>query len=82
VVAAVIVKVSLHGDAHRYRRGRADPFDQALPDGATVQQLVEALEIDPAMPLTFGVNGEMAARERSLHEGDSVMILTPMEGGS
>ena len=82
MVAAVIVKVSLHGDAHRYRRGRADPFEQELAEGATVQQLVEALEIDPAMPLTFGVNGEMAAREQPLRAGDSVMILTPMEGGS
>ena len=82
MVAAVIVKVSLHGDAHRYRRGRSDPFDQELPDGATLQQLVEALEIAPSMPLTFGVNGEMAARAQPLRDGDSVMILTPMEGGS
>ena len=82
MVAAVIVKVSLHGDVHRYRRGRKDPFDQELPDGATVQQLVDALEIDPAMTLTFGVNGEMATREQPLKAGDSVMILTPMEGGS
>jgi molybdopterin converting factor small subunit len=81
VVAAVIVKVSLHGDAHRYRKGRSDPFEQELAQGATVQQLVEALGIDPAMPLTFGINGEMAGREQPLKAGDSVMILTPMEGG-
>jgi sulfur carrier protein ThiS len=82
VVAAVIVKVSLHGDVHRYRRGRPDPFDQELPDGATVQQLVEAVGVDPAMTLTFGVNGEMAGRDHPLANGDAVMILTPMEGGS
>ena len=82
MVAAVIVKVSLHGDAHRYRKGRSDPFEQELPDGATVQQLVDALGIDPAMPLTFGINGEMASREQPLRDGDTVMILTPMEGGS
>ena len=82
MVAAVIVKVSLHGDAHRYRKGRSDPFEQQLPEGATVQQLVDVLGIDPAMPLTFGVNGEMANREQPLKAGDTVMILTPMEGGS
>ena len=82
MVAAVIVKVSLHGDAHRYRKGRSDPFEQELADGATVQQLVDALGIDPAMSLTFGVNGEMASREQPLRAGDSVMILTPMEGGA
>lgn len=78
----MIVKVSLHGDVHRYRRGRSDPFDQELPEGATVQQLADAVGIDPAMTLTFGVNGEMAGRDHSLHEGDAVMILTPMEGGA
>ena len=82
MVAAVIVKVSLHGDAHRYRKGRSDPFEEELPDGATVQSLVDAFGIDPAMPLTFGVNGEMAGREQPLKAGDTVMILTPMEGGS
>jgi molybdopterin converting factor small subunit len=82
VVAAVIVAVSLHGDVHRYRRGRKDPFDQELDDGATVQQLVDAIGIDPAMVLTFGVNGEMADRARALRDGDSVIILTPMEGGA
>ena len=82
MVAAVIVKVSLHGDAHRYRKGRSDPFEQELPDDATVQQLVDALGMDPAMPLNFGVNGEMASREQPLKAGDSVMILTPMEGGA
>ena len=81
MVAAVRVTVSLHGDAHRYRRGRPDPFEEELPAGATVQQLIDALGIDPAMPLTVGVNGELRQRAQPLAEGDSVMILTPMEGG-
>jgi molybdopterin converting factor small subunit len=81
VVAAVKVRVSLHGDVHRYRHGRPDPFVEELSDGATVAELVDRIGIDPAMTITVGVNGELGRREAVLHDGDEVLILTPMEGG-
>ncbi|HEV8638358.1 MAG TPA: MoaD/ThiS family protein [Chloroflexota bacterium] len=81
MVAAVKVRVSLHGDVHRYRRGRPDPFEEELDDGATVAALVERIGIDPAMTITVGLNGELGRREAVLHDGDEVLILTPMEGG-
>lgn len=82
MVAAVIrIEVSLHGDVHRYRRGRPDPFVEELPDDATLADLVARLGIDPAMPVTFGVNGELGKPDAALGDGDRVMILTPMEGG-
>lgn len=81
MVAAVRVRVSLHGDVHRYRRGRPDPFQEELAEGATVANLVEQIGIDPAMTITVGVNGELGRREAVLRDGDEVLILTPMEGG-
>lgn len=75
------VRVSLHGDVHRYRRGRPDPFEEELPDGATVGQLVERIGIEPSMTITIGVNGELGRPATVLREGDQVLILTPMEGG-
>jgi sulfur carrier protein ThiS len=81
VVAAVKVRVSLHGDVHRYRRGRPEPFEEELVEGATVAELVEQIGIDPTMTITIGVNGKLGRREAELHEGDEVLILTPMEGG-
>ena len=82
MVAAVIeIRVSLHGDVHKYRRGRPDPIVERLADDATIQSLVDAIGIDPAMPISFGINGQLARRESPLHNGDEVLILTPMEGG-
>lgn len=78
---AVHVKVSLHGDVHRYARGRPEPLVEQLPDGATVADLLAALEIPSAMTLTIGVKGELVDRETVLRDGDEVMLLTPMEGG-
>ena len=75
------VRVSLHGDVHRYRAGRPDPFEEELAEGATVAELVELIGIDPAMTITIGLNGELGRREAVLREGDDVLILTPMEGG-
>ena len=31
--------------------------------------------------LTVGVNGSLVAVDSTLHEGDKVMLVTPMEGG-
>ncbi len=82
MVAAVIrVRVSLHGDVHRYRRGRGDPFEAELAEGTSIAELVREIGIDPAMKVTFGLNGELAGEAAVLRDGDEVLILTPMEGG-
>ena len=54
-----------------------------LPDGATVRDLMAALGIEPGgdPPLTIAVNGQLGKVESPLRDGDTVMLVTPMEGG-
>ena len=79
----MLVSVSLFGDVSRHLHGRDKEHGQALPDGATVRELMAALGIDPGgdPPLTIAVNGELGKLESPLRDGDKVMLVTPMEGG-
>jgi sulfur carrier protein ThiS len=59
-------------------RGEADI---ALPDGATLNDLVEQLDIHKRVKL-FAVNGEQEKDlDRALHDGDSVRIYPFVVGG-
>ena len=63
----------------------AGSLDQTLSDGATVQDLIEALcKTYPdlrAMRLRFAVNASYAGSERVLCEGDEVACIPPVGGG-
>ena len=76
------VRVSLHGDVHRFLKGRPDPLEVDLPEGATISDALDELAVDYPGQLTFGLNGNLAQRDASLREGDQVLVMTPMEGGS
>jgi len=60
----------------------------ALPEGASVGDLVALLARDHAVIGQFGgrlatsVNLDLAARETVLHDGDEVALLPPVAGGS
>ena len=79
----MLVRVSLFGDVSRHLHGRDKDYGQELRDGATVRELMDVLGIDPGgdPPLTIAVNGELGKLESRLHDGDKVMLVTPMEGG-
>jgi molybdopterin converting factor small subunit len=68
----------------RSQRGRA-PID--LPDGSTVWDLVDLLEIPARQAQMVLVNGERAARRDDpagvpeLSEGDTVCVFPPLAGG-
>ena len=72
------VHLSAFGDVDRHLKGRRE---LELPDAASVTSLLNALGIAPTDQLTVGVNGQLAALDSPLHEGDKVMLVTPMEGG-
>lgn len=72
------VALSAFGDVERALKRRGDVD---LPDTATVADLLQVLELEPGPTLTVGVNGQLAALDSPLHDGDKVMLVTPMEGG-
>ena len=75
------VRVSLHGDVHRFLKGRPDPCHVELTSGATIDDVLQQLGVDYQGHLTFGVNGELARRDTPLSDGDEILVMTPMEGG-
>ncbi|HBH03559.1 MAG: hypothetical protein A2W08_16075 [Candidatus Rokubacteria bacterium RBG_16_73_20] len=76
------VTVTLFADLRRYLpRGAEGPQRLALPDGATLADLLAALGVAPDAELTAAVDGELAARDARLRDGAEVMLLSPMEGG-
>lgn len=58
---------------------REDKCD--IPEGTTVGQLLEMLNIPRQLPLIVLVNGKHAKKENVLKDGDLLHILPPMTGG-
>ena len=58
----------------------------ALPDGATVAELLARLAESHSTPILRGiavsVNAEYAASTHVLHQGDEVGLLPPVSGGA
>ena len=53
-----------------------------VPDGATILQVLEALEIPPDSVQVFTVNGQLERdRGRKLSPGDELTVLPPVGGG-
>ena len=79
----IAVAVTFFADLRRYLpRGADGPQHYTLAEGATVNDLLETIGVAPEYDLTVAVGGELADRETALTDGDDVMLLSPMEGGS
>jgi len=63
-------------------RGADGPQSYAVPDRATVDDLLAVIGVAPDTDVTIAVDGEQAARDTLLHDGADVMLLSPMEGGA
>jgi sulfur carrier protein ThiS len=78
----ISVRVTLFADLRRFLPKGADgPQTFALPAGATVADLLAAIGIPAEDEVTVGLNGEQAARETVLRDGDDAVMFSPMEGG-
>ena len=76
------VHVKLMGDVRRHLRGRAEPLEVVLLDGAVVADALHALNIPENEPIVVGVNGQVGDLTSPLTEGDSLTLVTPMAGGA
>jgi sulfur carrier protein ThiS len=76
------VRVTLFADLRKYLpAGQPGSRRFRLGAGATVADLVAELGIPPGELMTVGVNGELAAADTVLGDGDDVTLFSPMEGG-
>jgi molybdopterin converting factor small subunit len=79
---AITVKVTLFADLRRYlRKGENGPLTVSLPGGATVADLIASFGIADAEEVTAGRNGDQATHDTVLHDGDEIVLFSPMEGG-
>ena len=78
----ISVTVKLFGDVRKYmKRGEADLRTHVLPTGITVGELAARIGATSNDELIIGVNGEQGERSTVLRDGDSVLLVSPMEGG-
>ncbi|MBU0927973.1 MAG: MoaD/ThiS family protein [Spirochaetes bacterium] len=63
------------------RTGRGKVVEAELAEGATVQDLADALAIPPAEIAILLVGGRDARLDRPLSDGDVVSIFPPVGGG-
>jgi molybdopterin converting factor small subunit len=84
---AMIVRAKLFATLRRYAPQASTgahagtPFDIDLPDGATIADLVERLELPAGEVKVAFVNGRARPDEWKLAAGDEVGIFPPVGGG-
>jgi molybdopterin converting factor small subunit len=63
------------------RKGRFSRQTIDLPDGSTVANLLEQLELTTKEVAVVAVNMQYAAQDRPLEAGDEIAIYPPAAGG-
>ncbi len=72
------IKVKLYGDFLKY--GPPESYTE-IPDGSTVQELLDKLRINERSYIMILVNLKRSWFETPLHDGDEVSIFAPVGGG-
>jgi molybdopterin converting factor small subunit len=77
------VTVKLYATLSRYGQGQraGTPFEFALPDEATLQNLIDRLKIPLEETRITFVNGIIQEPDCRLKDGDEVGIFPPIGGG-
>jgi molybdopterin converting factor small subunit len=76
------VTVELKGYLDQYSPVGRATFAHDLPDGATVQTLVNRLRVPDEMATVIVINGRNADLDDPLAEGDRVTLIPPLSGGA
>ncbi len=77
------VKVKLYATFSRYHPGTlaGTPFEVELPEGSTLKDLINQLEIPESEVKVCFVNARVQDMEAPLNDGDDVGIFPPVGGG-
>lgn len=79
---AIHVRLTLFADLKRFLpKGQTGPLAFDLSGDATVAVLLTKAGILESEEVTVGLNGKQGARDSILHDGDEVVLFSPMEGG-
>jgi sulfur carrier protein ThiS len=62
-------------------RGAPNTMPVSLPAGATIADLASRLGVTADDEIIVGVNSRQADTGTVLHDGDEVLLVSPMEGG-
>ncbi|HKZ08723.1 MAG TPA: MoaD/ThiS family protein [Methylomirabilota bacterium] len=79
----ISVNATLFASLRRRRPDVPDgPQRVALPAGATLADLLDALGLARDLDVAAAVNGDLAAPDTVLPDNADVILMTPMEGGA
>src|SRR5919202_1448763 len=76
------VAVRFYAELARRLNGGQRERTVELAEGSTVGDLLGLLKVPLENGLIVGLNGRLAHRAASLHDGDELELMTAMEGGS
>jgi molybdopterin converting factor small subunit len=77
----VRVRVLFFGEMRRHLPRGQEHVDLALPEGATVLDLLAAVGVAAADERIVGRNGALAQDDAPLQDGDEISLYHPMGGG-
>jgi len=80
----MIIEVKIYGNLSHYVSVQNNILQGNkcdIPEGTTVGQFLEMLNLPRQLPLILLVNGKHANRENVLKDGDMLHMLPPMTGG-
>jgi len=82
VAEQIRVLVHLHAELARHApAAERGTLPLELPVGATIQDLLQRLDLPRERRIIVGLNGQSAAAETVLRDGDRLDLVTPMSGG-
>jgi sulfur carrier protein ThiS len=82
-VGRIAVLVKAYGDLRRYlpEAERDSGARLALPEGATVTQLIDMLSLPYHSAWLIGVNDAVVDLDHPLRDGDEIELMLPIGGG-
>jgi len=77
------VEIRLFATLRRYLPSKGSDYNSKieLPEGTTIDGLLDKLGIPSELPKLILRNGSRAQREEMLEEGDIISIFPPVAGG-
>lgn len=79
----ITVHVQLYATLRRYRPDLkvGEPLPVQMPDGATVEQLLQQLDVPQDEVKVIFVNGIVRGKDHPLADGDELGVFPPIGGG-
>ena len=75
------VHVETYANLRQYSPAGRGKFDLTLISGATVNNIIETLNIPRTVQMVILVNGRRATEDTGLNDADKITLFPPIEGG-